>query len=179
MGTWETVRVSEILRTLTPADEETCKPVHDRRALREIIAKKRFFRVRPDGIAHHNKKRMWYLMEFKHTSDVLPDYLERKDSMESKQYENFMNIFRKAKNPGWTSDQLNFIVGSKSINENVMDTNLEKIGITQKKERKSKVQQSRQISIVSSTSLKPITLTHTMTYRSQQQTKGRRHYISQ
>jgi hypothetical protein len=77
-------------------------------------------------------------MEFKHTSDVLPDYLERKNSMVSKQYENFMNILRKAKNPGWTSDQLNFIVGSKSINKNVMDANLEKIGINQKNRKKIK-----------------------------------------
>jgi hypothetical protein len=77
-------------------------------------------------------------MEFKHTSDVLPDYLERKDEMVSKQYENFMNILRKAKKPGWTSDQLNFIVGSKSINENVMDTNLERLGINQKNKKKIK-----------------------------------------
>jgi hypothetical protein len=58
--------------------------------MREIKSKKRFFRARPDGITHHNGNRIWYLMEFKHTSDVLPDYLERKDSMASKQYENFM-----------------------------------------------------------------------------------------
>ena len=77
-------------------------------------------------------------MEFKRTSDVLPDYMERKDKMASKQYENFMNILRKAKNPGWTSDQLNFIVGSKTINENAMDTNLERLGINQKKKKKIK-----------------------------------------
>ena len=135
---WESVRVSEILRTLTPADEETCKAEHDPRTLREIKTQKRLFRVRPDGIAHHNKNRIWYLMEFKRTSDVLPDYLERKDSMTSKQYENFMNILRKTKNPGWTSDQFNFIVASKFINENVMDTNLEKIGINQKNKKKIK-----------------------------------------
>ena len=72
-------------------------------------------------------------MEFKRTSDVLPDYLERKDKMASKQYENFMEILRRAKKPGWTTDQLNFIVGSKTINENAMDTNLELLGINQKK----------------------------------------------
>jgi hypothetical protein len=106
--------------------------------MREIKEKKHFFRARPDGITHHNENRIWYLMEFKHTSDVLPDYLERKDSMTSKQYENFMNILRKAKKPGWTSDQLNFIVDSKSINENVMDTNLERLGINQKNKKEIK-----------------------------------------
>jgi hypothetical protein len=77
-------------------------------------------------------------VEFKHTSDVLPDYLERKDKMASKQYENFMKILRKAKKPGWTSEQLNFIVGSKTINENAMDTNLERLGINQKNKKKIK-----------------------------------------
>jgi hypothetical protein len=77
-------------------------------------------------------------MEFKRTSDVLPDYLKRKDKMASKQYENVMKILRKAKKPGWTSDQLNFIVGSTTINENAMDTNLERLGINQKKKKKIK-----------------------------------------
>jgi hypothetical protein len=38
----------------------------------------------------------------------------------------------------WTSDQLNFIVGSKTINENTMDTNLERLGINQKNKKKIK-----------------------------------------
>ena len=135
---WETARTSEIRRTLTPADEEICGAAENPQAMKETKAKERFFRTRPDGIAHHNEDKIWYLMEFKRTSDVLPDYLERKDKMASKQYENFMNILRKAKNPGWTSDQLNFIVGSKTINENAMDTNLERLGINQKNKKKIK-----------------------------------------
>jgi hypothetical protein len=35
-------------------------------------------------------------------------------------------------------DQLNFIVDSKTINENVMDTNLERLGINQKNKKKIK-----------------------------------------
>jgi hypothetical protein len=61
------------------------------------------------------------------------------EQMTFKQYENFLNILRKAKKPGWTTDQLNFIVGSKTINENTMDTNLGKIGINRKKKEKIKV----------------------------------------
>jgi hypothetical protein len=135
---WETTRTSEIQRTLTPADEEICEAAENSKTMREIKARERFFRTRPDGIAHHNENRIWYLMEFKRTSDVLPDYLERKDKMASKQYESFMKILRKAKKPGWTSDRLNFIVGSKTINENDMDTNLERLGINQKKKKKIK-----------------------------------------
>jgi hypothetical protein len=135
---WETARTSEILRTLTPADEEICGAAENPQVMKEIKAKERFFRTRPDGITHHNDNKMWYLMEFKRTSDVLPDYLERKDEMTFKQYENFMNILRKAKKPGWTSDQINFIVGSKTINENDMDANLERLGINQKNKKKIK-----------------------------------------
>jgi hypothetical protein len=123
---------------LTPVDEEICGAAENPQAMKETKAKEHFFRTRPDGIAHHNENKIWYLMEFKRTSDVLLDYLERKDKMASKQYENFMNILRKVKKPGWTSDQLNFIVGSKTINENAMDTNLERLGINQKNKMKIK-----------------------------------------
>jgi len=58
--------------------------------------------------------------------------MERKDRMTLKQYSNLMDIIRRAKNPGWTSEQLNFIVGSKTINEEDMDRNLEKIGKNKK-----------------------------------------------
>ena len=49
-----------------------------------------------------------------------------------------MDILRKAKRPGWTSDQLNFIVGSKSINEKAMDENFDKMGINQKNKKRIK-----------------------------------------
>jgi hypothetical protein len=49
-----------------------------------------------------------------------------------------MEILRKAKKTGWTTDQLKFIVGSKTINENAMDTNLERLGINQKQKKKIK-----------------------------------------
>jgi hypothetical protein len=139
MGTLlETTRDSETQRTLTPSYEETWKTSHDPWKTRETKTRQRFFRTRPDGIAHHNKKKIWYLMEFKRTSDVLPNYLEKKDNMSSKQYENFMNMLRKAKNPDWTSEQINFIVVSKTINESVMDINLDKIDINQKNKQKIK-----------------------------------------
>ena len=140
------VRDSETEGTLTPSDEEICKTSHDPRKTRQIKSREHFFRVLPDVITHHNKKKIWYLMEFKRTSDVLPNYLEKKDNMSSKQYENFMNILRKAKDPGWTSEQINFIVGSKTINENTMDTDLDKIDINQKNKKKSKPEQPKQIS---------------------------------
>ena len=51
-----------------------------------------------------------------------------------------MNILRKTKGQGWVSlaEQINFMVGSKSINEETMDKNPEKIGINQKNKKKVK-----------------------------------------
>ena len=54
---WEAARDSEMQRTPTPADEETCKDAHDPRTMRETTTKKHFFRARPDGITPHNKKK--------------------------------------------------------------------------------------------------------------------------
>ena len=117
---WEAAQNSEIKRTLSPTDESACLSAHDPTTSRQTKVKERSLRTRPDGIAHHNEKKILYLLEFKRTSDVRPDYFETKKDMTYKQYENLMNILRKAKNPGWTSDQLNFIVGSISINKKAM-----------------------------------------------------------
>ena len=93
---WEAVKESEMKRTPSPAGEEACTTEHDPRKSRQSKAKERFLRARPaDGIAHHNEKKTWYLLEFKRTSDFRPDYLERKEDMVSKQYENFMDILVK------------------------------------------------------------------------------------
>ena len=133
---WSEAQDSEMKRPLSQGNEEICKASLNPGKTRQKKAKERFLRTRPDGVGHHTEKKIWYLLEFKRTSDVQPDYMERKDSMTLKQYSNFMNIIRRAKTPGWTSEQLNFFVGSKTINEEVMDRNLEKIGINQKNKKK-------------------------------------------
>jgi hypothetical protein len=124
-------------RTLTPPDSETCKTTLDPRKTRQTKVRELFFRVRPDGTTHHNNKKnvsSWNSNEHRTFSRTTS-----KKKMTSKQYENFMNILRKAKNPDWTSEQINFIVGSETINESVMDTNLDKIVINQKNQQKIKV----------------------------------------
>jgi hypothetical protein len=67
----------------------------------ETIQSKRTLPTSPsDGIPHHKEKKIWYLLEFKRTSGVRPDYLaleKRKEDMTSKQYKNFMDIVRKTK----------------------------------------------------------------------------------
>ena len=52
---WETAKTSEMQRTLTPADEEICEAAENPKKMRESMVRKRFFRTRPDGIAHHNE----------------------------------------------------------------------------------------------------------------------------
>ena len=52
---------------------------HKPQAERQEKTRKRFpfLRVHPDGVVvYHNEKRLWYLLEFKRTSDVRPDYPE-------------------------------------------------------------------------------------------------------
>jgi hypothetical protein len=48
--------------------------------MRQIKAKERFLKASLDDIVHHNKKKIWYLLEFMRTSDVRPHYLERKEA---------------------------------------------------------------------------------------------------
>ncbi len=79
---WEAAQNSEIKRTLSPADEVASLATHDPKKPRQTKAKERFLRTRPDGIAHHNEKKIWYLLEFKRTSDVRPDYFETKKDMQ-------------------------------------------------------------------------------------------------
>jgi hypothetical protein len=64
----DTAKDSEMKRTLPQADEDTCKIAQDPRTARQAKTKERFLRAHPDGIAHHNEKRIWYLLEFKRTS---------------------------------------------------------------------------------------------------------------
>jgi hypothetical protein len=92
---WETVEDSEMKGTPSPGDEETWTTSHDPRKSRQSKTKEHFLRDLPtDVITHHNEKKIWYLLEFKRTSDIRPDYLERKEDMTRKQYENFMDILR-------------------------------------------------------------------------------------
>ena len=50
---WEAARDSEIQKTHSPTDEETCAAAHDLRKSRQLKAKRSelFLRVRPDGIS--------------------------------------------------------------------------------------------------------------------------------
>ena len=132
---WSATQDSDMQRPLSQENEDMCQDSHNPWETRRKKAKERFLRARPDGITHHIEKKIWYLLEFKRTSDIQPDYMETKENMALKQYENFMNTLRRAKNPGWTSEQLNFIVVSKTINEEAMDKNLDKIGINQKNKK--------------------------------------------
>ena len=135
---WDAAKDSEMKKTLSPDEESACTLAHDPHLERQSKARTRFLRTRPDGIAHNKEKKTWFLLEFKRTSDVRTDYLERKEALANKQYDNFMSILRRAKGQGWVSEQLNFIVGSKSIDEAVMDKNLDKIGINPKNKKRIK-----------------------------------------
>jgi hypothetical protein len=131
---WEAAKDSEMKKALSPKVEEALIAAHKPQAERQGKARKRFLRVRLDGIEHHTEKRLCYLLEFKRTSDdVRPDYLEKERRHGKQAIRKLHGHPRKAKGMGWTSEQLNFIIASKSINEEAMHKNLEKIGINRGK----------------------------------------------
>ena len=60
---WEAAQDSEMKRTLSPVDK-ACTTAHDPRKTRQDKVKEPFLRAHPDGIAHHNEKKIWHLLEF-------------------------------------------------------------------------------------------------------------------
>ena len=76
----------------------TVETAHDPRKTRQIKAKEHFLRARPDDIALHNEKKIWYLMEFKRTSDVrLGTRIPRETRRHVINCQIFMDILRKVR----------------------------------------------------------------------------------
>ena len=112
---WEAAKDSEMKETLSPEDEEACMTAHNPQAERQAKSRKSVLRTRPDDTAHHTEKKTMVPPRIQTNLRRQTNYLERKEDMTNKQYERFMDIHRKAKGTGWTSQQLNFVVGSVEI----------------------------------------------------------------
>jgi hypothetical protein len=109
-------KTQTLKKILFPMGEEACTATHNPQAERQAKARKRSSSEPGRCTAHHTEKRPWYLLEFKYTSDVRPDYLERKEVLfHGHPPESFMDIHQKSKGTIWTSGQLNFVVGSVEI----------------------------------------------------------------
>jgi hypothetical protein len=100
------------------------------RQKRETIAQIRFWRLRPDGIAFRppteTKAAIFCILEFKRMSDVTDQYLTRTRSRAENQYESLWRALGETlQHQGCQVEQISFIVGSRSLNEEDLRKNLE------------------------------------------------------
>ena len=96
---------------------------------RETIAKIRFWRLRLDGIAFRppteTKAGIFCILEFKRMSDVTDQYLIRTRSWADNQYESLRRALGVTlQRQGWQVEQISFIAGSRSLDEQNLRQNL-------------------------------------------------------
>ena len=96
----------------------------------EQITQNRLWNKRPDGIAFkmptNTKVGVICLMEFKRMSDVTNQYVVRAKRVAEEQYQPFRSaLSKKMQRPGWMVEQISFIAGARSLNEEELKKNLE------------------------------------------------------
>ena len=96
---------------------------------RETIAQTRFWRLRPDGIAFRPPTEttagIFCILDFKLMSDVTDQYLIRARSRTENQHESLRRALGATlQHQGWQVEQVSFIAGSRSLNEQDLRKNL-------------------------------------------------------
>ena len=122
---WNTARERETKRPFTQSEQKLIAADQSRKS----VAQKRFWRMRPDGLAFRlsTKTKMGTLciLEFKRMSDVTDQYLVRTRSRAEDQYESLRRALGVTlQYQGWKVEQISFIVGSRSLNEQDLRKNL-------------------------------------------------------
>ena len=89
---------------------------------KEAVAKERFWRLRPDGIAVlppvGNKAGVFCILEHKRMSDVCDQYLTRVKHTAEDQYTSLHSVISVViQREGWRVEQIIFITGSRSVNK--------------------------------------------------------------
>jgi hypothetical protein len=124
---WNAARVREMARPLTQPT------VEDRRIKeaipKEAIAKERFWRMRPDGIAVlppvGNTTGIFCILEHKRMSDVCDRYLIRAKSTVENQYVSLRSVTSTViQSQGCKVEQISFITGARSMNKQDLSKNL-------------------------------------------------------
>ena len=117
---WNTTREREMGRPLTQTEEMQRK----KGAPHEQIVQNRLWNKRPDGIAFKmpttTKVGVICLLEFKSMSDVTNRYIvsSRAKREVEEQYESLRSVIAKTmQRQGWMVEQVSFVEGSRSINE--------------------------------------------------------------
>ena len=122
---WNTVRQREINRSLTQTESKLIREGQNK----ETISQSRFWRIRPDVIVFcpstETKVGIFYILEFKRMSDVTDQYLIRVRSRVVNQYESLRRTLGETlQRQGWWVEQISFITGSHSFNEEDLRKNL-------------------------------------------------------
>ena len=96
---------------------------------RESVAQTRFWRLLPDGLAFRlstkTKEGIFCILDFKRMSDVTDQYLIRARSRVENQYVSLRwALGSTLHHQGWQVEQISFITGSRSLNEQDLRKNL-------------------------------------------------------
>jgi hypothetical protein len=98
---------------------------------KEVIAKERFWRMRPDGIVVlppvGNKTGVFCILEHKRMSDVCDRYLTRDKpyGTTENQYVSLRIVISEViKRQGWKVEQISFITGARPVNKQDLSQNL-------------------------------------------------------
>ena len=89
---------------------------------KEAVAKERFWRLRPDGIAVlppvGNKSGVFCILEHKRMSDVCDQYLTRAKRTAEDQYVSLRSAISEViQRQGWKVEQISFVTGAHSVNK--------------------------------------------------------------
>jgi hypothetical protein len=122
---WNVARDTELRRPLTQSEETRRKTG----ITHEQIAHDRLWNKRPDGIVFKmptkTRAGVVCLLEFKHMSDVTSHYLVGSKRVVETQYASLRSALAMTMQcQGWKVEQVNFIAGARSLNEEELKKNL-------------------------------------------------------
>ena len=129
---WNAARDRELQRPLTQAENRRIQEGQTK----EAVAKERFWRLRPDGIAVlppvGNKAGVFCILEHKRMSDVCDQYLTRTKHTSEDQYEYLRSALSVAiQFEGWRVEQISFITGARSVNKQDLSKNLKFFNVSE------------------------------------------------
>jgi hypothetical protein len=121
----ERCRDREMKRPLTQAEGKKIQEGQPK----EVVARERFSRLRPDGIAvlspAGNKAGVFCILEHKRMSDVCDQYLTRAKHTAEDHYASLRSaISTVIQCQDWKVEQISFITGARSVNKQDLSKNL-------------------------------------------------------
>ena len=113
--------------TACASREVNCTGIQECKTCWQLILGNRRF----DGVAVDQTNQVIYTFEFKRTSDREHGYLQRCDERAKEQYASLLQIVRGfVESKGWKVQAVNFIAGTKSMNQEAWNKAMEMIEVT-------------------------------------------------